>query len=120
MDVLGTFMGEELKGGDDSQKNLQDSNAPNSTPFARFFLHPDFKHDMGVSKNRGTPKWGLYIVENLFKMDDLGEALFSETSICMIVQQKLRIWLLIDATIDRNFSWEDEQRRKEADPKEIE
>ena len=35
---------------------------------------------MGVSKNRGTPKWML-IMENLSKMDDLGVPLFSETSI---------------------------------------
>ena len=34
---------------------------------------------MGVSKNRGTPKW--IILENPIKMDDLGVPLFSETSI---------------------------------------
>ena len=27
---------------------------------------------MGVSKNRGTPKWMVKIVENPIKMDDLG------------------------------------------------
>ena len=27
---------------------------------------------MGVSKNRGTPKWMVYIMENPIKMDDLG------------------------------------------------
>ena len=27
---------------------------------------------MGVSKNRGTPKWMVKIMENLIKMDDLG------------------------------------------------
>jgi len=36
---------------------------------------------MGVSKNTGTPKWMVKIMENPIKMDDLGVPLFSETSI---------------------------------------
>ena len=36
---------------------------------------------MGVSKNKGTPKWMVKIMENLIKMDDLGVPLFSETLI---------------------------------------
>ena len=38
---------------------------------------------MGVSKNRGTPKWMVKIMENPFKMDDLGwkTHYFRETSI---------------------------------------
>ena len=36
---------------------------------------------VGVSKNSGTPKWMVYIMENPIKMDDLGVPLFSETSI---------------------------------------
>ena len=36
---------------------------------------------MGVSKNRGTPKCMVKIMENPMKMDDLGVPLFSETSI---------------------------------------
>ena len=36
---------------------------------------------MGVSKNRGTTKWMVKIMENPIKMDDLGVPLFSETSI---------------------------------------
>jgi len=36
---------------------------------------------MGVSKNRGTPKWMVYNGRNPIKMDDLGVPLFSETSI---------------------------------------
>ena len=39
------------------------------------------KHYMGVSKNRGTPKWMVKIMENPIKMDDLGVPLFSETPI---------------------------------------
>ena len=35
---------------------------------------------MGVSKNSGTPKWMVKIMENPIKMDDLGVPLFSETS----------------------------------------
>ena len=35
--------------------------------------------EMGVSKNRGTPKWMIYM-EIPIKMDDFGEkTLFSET-----------------------------------------
>ena len=36
---------------------------------------------LGVSKNRGTPKWMVKIMENPMKMDDLGVPLFSETPI---------------------------------------
>ena len=36
---------------------------------------------MDVSKNRGTPKWMVKIMEKPIKMDDLGVPLFSETSI---------------------------------------
>ena len=39
---------------------------------------------MGVSKNRGTPKWMVKIMENPIKVDDLGVPLFSETSISMV------------------------------------
>ena len=35
---------------------------------------------VGVSKNRGAPKWMVKIMENPIKMDDLGVPLFSETS----------------------------------------
>ena len=37
------------------------------------------KNDMGVSKNRGTPKWMVYNGKPI-KMDDFGVPLFSETS----------------------------------------
>ena len=34
---------------------------------------------MGVSKNRGIPKWMVNIMETPIKMDDLGVPLFLET-----------------------------------------
>ena len=40
-----------------------------------------WKWCMGVSKNRGTPKWMVKIMENPIIMDDLGVPLFSETSV---------------------------------------
>ena len=36
---------------------------------------------MDVSKNRGTPKWMVKIMEIPIKMDDLGVPLFLETPI---------------------------------------
>ena len=36
---------------------------------------------MGVSKNNGTPKWMVNIMENPIKMDDLGVPLFLETPV---------------------------------------
>ena len=39
-----------------------------------------YLHYMGVSKNRGTPKWMVYN-GNLIRIDDLGVPLFSETAI---------------------------------------
>ena len=36
---------------------------------------------MGVSTNRGTPKWMVKKMENPIKMDDLGVPLFLETPI---------------------------------------
>ena len=36
---------------------------------------------MGVSKNSGTPKWMVKIMENPIEMDDLGVPLFLETPI---------------------------------------
>ena len=42
---------------------------------------------LGVSKNRGTPKWMVNIMENPIKMDDLGAPLFLETPICLNFSQ---------------------------------
>ena len=40
------------------------------------------QHNIGVSKNSGTPKWMVKIMENPIKMDDLGgPPLFLETPI---------------------------------------
>ena len=39
------------------------------------------KIHMGVSKDRGTPKWTVYNGKPYFLMDDLGVPLFLETSI---------------------------------------
>ena len=38
--------------------------------------------DLGVSKNKGTPKWMVKIMENFLKMDDLGVPPFKETPTC--------------------------------------
>ena len=40
---------------------------------------------MGVSKNRGTPKWMVYVYNGkLIKMDDLGVPVFLETPIYIL------------------------------------
>jgi len=44
-----------------------------------FSKHHHLEVYMGVSKNKGTPKWMVY-KETPIKMDDLGVPLFSETS----------------------------------------
>ena len=36
---------------------------------------------MDVAKNRGTPKWMVYFMENPIKIDDLGVPFFWETPI---------------------------------------
>ena len=41
----------------------------------------DSPYHMGVSKNSGTPKWMVKIMENPIKMDDLGVPLFLATPI---------------------------------------
>ena len=63
------------------------------------------RFQVGVSKNRGAPKWMVYN-ENPIKMDDLGVPLFSETSRWM-----LNMWpvgfgfsdLVLDFRLIRNF-----------------
>ena len=40
---------------------------------------------MGVSKNSGTPKWMVKIIENPIKMDDLGVPLFLEIPIFTMI-----------------------------------
>ena len=46
-------------------------------PYGRFSV----LKNMGVSRNRGTPKMDGLQLNNPMKMDDLGVPLFSETSI---------------------------------------
>ena len=47
-------------------------------------------HHLGVSKNRGIPKWMVKIMENPIKIDDLGVPLFSETSIS--IHWRMVVW----------------------------
>ena len=44
------------------------------------------QNHMGFSKNTGTPKWMVKIMENPIKMDDLGVPLFLETHIAIVVR----------------------------------
>ena len=53
-----------------------------------FRKHQHLEVYMGVSKNKGTPKWMVY-KEHPIKMDDLGVPLFSETSTSVL---QLRIF----------------------------
>ena len=52
--------------------------------------------DMGVSKNRGTPKWMIYM-EIPIKMDDLGVPPFSETPIWVDHFSLLQIFRFSDS-----------------------
>ena len=45
--------------------------------------------NMGVSKNTGTPKWMVKIMENPIKMDDLGVPIFLETAIYACIHHTL-------------------------------
>ena len=55
---------------------------------------------MGVSKNKGTPKWMVKIMENPSKMDDLGgfPPIFGNTHMSQI--QRLSNELLIIGSVD--------------------
>ena len=44
-------------------------------------LVSSYNPNMGVSKNRGTPKWMVKIMENPIKIDNLGVPLFLEIPI---------------------------------------
>jgi len=51
------------------------------------FYRPRPFEEMGVSKNRGTPKWMVKIMENPIKMDDLGgkPTIFGNTQMLVCV-----------------------------------
>ena len=55
-----------------------DRKVPIVSPLIHMILH------VGVSKNRGTPKWMVKIMENPIKIDDLGVSLFLETPMFQI------------------------------------
>ena len=57
---------------------------------------------MGVSKNRGTPKWMVKIMNNPIKMDDLGgpPPIFGNTQIGFPIQNGLFLNIL-QARVER-------------------
>ena len=58
------------------ERTWSQSAPQNSTPYRKYQPY------MGVSKNRGTPKWMVKIMENPIKIDDLGGfPIFLETPI---------------------------------------
>ena len=58
-----------------------------------------FKTNVGVSQNRGIPKWMVKIMENPIKMDDLGVPLFSETSMFNWRKKGYSRWFLLKNTL---------------------
>ena len=55
-------------------------------PYGKWWANPLGRY-MDVSKNSGTPKWMVKIMENPIKMDDLGVPLFLETPIYPYINQ---------------------------------
>ena len=53
--------------------------------FQKKYIYINIYIYMGVSKNRGTPKWMVKIMETPIKMDNLGVPLFLETPICIYI-----------------------------------
>ena len=62
--------------GASSKPSTSDTRYPFSMKFGRFFFL--VRPIWGVSKNRGTPKWMVKIMENPVKMDDLGVHYFQK------------------------------------------
>ena len=62
--------------------------------------------DVAVSKNRGTPKWMVYFMENPIKIDDLGVQLFWDTPMCVSFfhRQSNNCWIIV-ALLIRTFHW---------------
>ena len=59
---------------------------------------------MGVSKNNGTPKWMVKIMENPIKMDDLGVPLFLESPTYQLPAKRFINSFAIRAPLQR-FTW---------------
>ena len=63
----------DLRGSRHPMENSQ------AVSFWCYFFIGEIAQHLGVSKNHGTPKWMVKIMENPIKMDDLGIPLFLET-----------------------------------------
>ena len=76
-------------------------------PPLRWQLGVDFSSifDMGVSENRGTPKWMVKIMENPIKMDDLGVPLFFGNIHMFHVQQVFLTLLTSSCFKQTHNSW---------------
>ena len=71
-------MGCEIKSGLQSELTSQNDYQKR---MHSYFCSINFPYYSDVSKNRGTPKWMVKIMENPIRMDDLGVPLFLETPI---------------------------------------
>ena len=60
---------------------LEKGPVPKAFATGKSTIFANRKMYIGVSKNSGTPKWMVKIMEIPIKMDDLGVPLFSETPI---------------------------------------
>ena len=68
----------------------QGGESKNDGNFLRCSFYYPRRFHVGVSKNKGTPKWMVKIMENPIKMDDVWVPLFSETLMYCIFTYMLR------------------------------